>query len=168
MQFGTNHASMSNLPFPPSTEDGGGVAPLPRPAPSYYEDITLNERFQLTVSMHCTLYNSCPCPSLLFMPSLRPPSWQHSLGGSYFGYPWRLPAVQRLRRQTRVGTIASTGAANSGEMRLQCEILGLLQRGCLGDCALQGSDGTTHLHEVRTKLHEYRCDAWELVRYLSR
>ncbi|CAN0435737.1 unnamed protein product [Pylaiella littoralis] len=73
---------------------------------------------------------------------------KHSLGGSYFVYPWRLPAVQRLRRQTHVGTIASTGAANSEEMRLQCDILGLLQRGCLGHCALQDSDGCTSLHQV--------------------
>lgn len=77
--------------------------------------------------------------------------WQHSVGGGYFGYAWRIPAVQRLKRQTHVGTIASTGAANSGEMELQCQILGLLQRGCLGNCALQGDDGTTRLHEVHAQ-----------------
>lgn len=70
------------------------------------------------------------------------------MGGGYFGFPWRNSAVQRLKRQTHVGTIASTGAANSGEMALQCEILGLLQKGCLGNCAIEGEDGNTFMQKV--------------------
>ncbi|CAN0092719.1 unnamed protein product, partial [Ectocarpus fasciculatus] len=73
---------------------------------------------------------------------------KHSVGGSYFGWPWRTQAVQRLKRQTHVGTLASTGACCQGEIGLQCEILGLLQRGCVGECMLTDDDGTTYLQEV--------------------
>ncbi|CAN0322388.1 unnamed protein product, partial [Ectocarpus sp. 13 AM-2016] len=73
---------------------------------------------------------------------------KHSVGGGYFGWPWRTQAVQRLKRQTHVGTLASTGACCQGEIGLQCEILGLLQRGCLGECMLTEDDGTTYLQEV--------------------
>ncbi|CAB1111131.1 unnamed protein product [Ectocarpus sp. CCAP 1310/34] len=86
-------------------------------------------------------------------------------------------AVQRLRRQTHVGTLPSTGAScqgvfqrlgtisccslktswklfaftaehAQGEIGLQCEILGLLQSGCLGECMLRDDDGATSKHEV--------------------
>ncbi|CAB1108696.1 unnamed protein product [Ectocarpus sp. CCAP 1310/34] len=56
-------------------------------------------------------------------------------------------AVQRLRRQTHVGTLASTGASCQGEIGLQCEILGLLQRACLGECMLR-DDGAISKHEL--------------------
>ncbi|CAB1107711.1 unnamed protein product [Ectocarpus sp. CCAP 1310/34] len=67
--------------------------------------------------------------------------------GTYFGWPWRSQAVQRLRRQMHVGTLAGTGATCQGEIGLQCEILGLLQRGRLGECMLMDDDGAISKHE---------------------
>lgn len=81
--------------------------------------------------------------------SLNCRDWQHSIGGSYFGYPWRTQAVQRLKQQTHVGTLASRGACSQGEIGLQCEILGLLQQGCLGLCKVTGEEGGMLEQEVR-------------------
>ena len=74
---------------------------------------------------------------------------QHSVGASYFGWPWRTQAVQRLKRQTHVGTIASPGACGQGEVGLQCEIVGLLQKGCVGECRIPGGAGSTKKKKVR-------------------
>lgn len=57
--------------------------------------------------------------------------------------------MQRLKRQTHIGTLASTGASNQGEIGLQCEIIGLLQKGCFGTCRLTDSDGTAFEEQVR-------------------
>lgn len=79
---------------------------------------------------------------------------QHSIGGSYFGWAWRTPAVQRLKHQTHVGTLASPGACSQGETGLQCEILGLLQNGCLGRCKLTDEEGAAFEQEVRSTFTE--------------
>ncbi|CAN0332590.1 unnamed protein product, partial [Scytosiphon promiscuus] len=73
---------------------------------------------------------------------------KHSIGGSYIGWPWRNQAVQRLKRQTHVATLASAGTCCQGEIGLQCEILGLLQQGCVGDCRLAPGGGSTLAEEV--------------------
>ena len=77
---------------------------------------------------------------------------QHSIGGSYVGWAWRTQAVQRLKSQTHVATLASGGACCEGEIGLQCEVLGLLQQGCLGQCRLQGDDGAACDQEVRRRV----------------
>lgn len=74
---------------------------------------------------------------------------QHSIGGSYFGWGWRSQAVQRLKNQTHVGTLATPGARSEGENGLQCEILGLLQQGCLGRRVLRDEQGARSEEEVR-------------------
>ncbi|CAM9224271.1 unnamed protein product, partial [Hapterophycus canaliculatus] len=73
---------------------------------------------------------------------------KHSIGGSYFGSPSRTQAVQRLKRQTHVATLAIAGACSQGEIGLQCEILGLLQKGCLGQCRLAEDGGAALAQEV--------------------
>ncbi|CAN0288031.1 unnamed protein product, partial [Scytosiphon promiscuus] len=73
---------------------------------------------------------------------------KHSIGGSYFGWAWRDQAVQRLKRQTHVATLASAGACCQGEIGLQSQILGLLQQGCLGCCMLADDEGATRVEEV--------------------
>ncbi|CAN0172214.1 unnamed protein product, partial [Scytosiphon promiscuus] len=73
---------------------------------------------------------------------------KHSIGGSYFGWPWRTLSVQRLKHQTHPATFASGGACCPGEIGLQCEILGLLQQGCVGRCRLTDGEGTTFEQEV--------------------
>ncbi|CAB1106243.1 unnamed protein product [Ectocarpus sp. CCAP 1310/34] len=73
---------------------------------------------------------------------------KHSVGGSYFGWAWRAPAVQRLKHQSHVGTLASPGACCRGEIGLQCEVLGLLQNGCLGRAKLTDQEGAAFEQEV--------------------
>ncbi|CAB1113668.1 unnamed protein product [Ectocarpus sp. CCAP 1310/34] len=73
---------------------------------------------------------------------------KHSIGGSYFGWGWRSQAVQRLKNQTHVGTLATPGARSEGENGLQCEILGLLQQGCLGRRVLRDEQGARSEEEV--------------------
>jgi len=73
---------------------------------------------------------------------------QHSVGGSYFGWPWRIQAVQRLKRQTQVATLASPGACNQGEVALQSEVIGRLQQGCVGRCWCTNDEGRPIQQEV--------------------
>ncbi|CAB1108532.1 unnamed protein product [Ectocarpus sp. CCAP 1310/34] len=60
----------------------------------------------------------------------------------------RSQAVQRLKNQTHVGTLATPGARSEGENGLQCEILGLLQQGCLGRRVLRDEQGARSEEEV--------------------
>lgn len=75
-----------------------------------------------------------------------------SIGGGYFGWAWRNNAVQRRRRETHVGTIADTGACYEGEIGYQCDILGMLQKGCLAKVRVQADDGTINLVKVRQQI----------------
>ncbi|CAB1103965.1 unnamed protein product [Ectocarpus sp. CCAP 1310/34] len=76
---------------------------------------------------------------------------KHSIGGSCFGWAWRTPAVQRLKHQTHVGTLARPGACSQGETGLQCEILVLLQNGYLGRCKLTDEEGAAFEQELRSR-----------------
>ena len=73
---------------------------------------------------------------------------KQSIGGGYFGWAWRNNAVQRKRSQTHVGTIAATGACYEGEIGYQCDILGMLQKGCLAKVRVQADNGSIILIKV--------------------
>lgn len=73
----------------------------------------------------------------------------NSIGGGYFGWAWRNNAVQRKRREAHVGTIASTGACYEGEIGFQCDILGILQKGCLAKVRVEANDGATKFVKVK-------------------
>lgn len=94
-------------------------------------------------------YFSAPCNWLNDAFNATRQAVKKSIGGGYFGWAWRNNAVQRKRRETHVATIAATGACYEGEIGYQCDILGMLQKGCLAKVRVQADDGTMNLVKVR-------------------
>lgn len=72
-----------------------------------------------------------------------------TVGGPYFGWAWNSLGLQRRKRETHVGTVASPGASCEGEMILQCSIVRELQRGCITTASVPATDGSCKELEVR-------------------
>ena len=65
---------------------------------------------------------------------------------------WISLTLQRKRDQPHVATVASPHTSCEGEMALQSEILGKLQRGCIAVVTLREPDGELNKHKVSLNL----------------
>ncbi|CAM9711111.1 unnamed protein product [Laminaria digitata] len=71
-----------------------------------------------------------------------------SVGGTYMGWGWNSMALQRRRTETHVVTVASPGACCEGEIELQCDVLGELQKGCNAEVRVLLATGESFLQKV--------------------
>ena len=58
-------------------------------------------------------------------------------------------ALQRRGDGARVVTVASPGASCEGEMEIQLDVLGEMQKGCIAEVQMRRADGSFYLQKVR-------------------
>lgn len=69
------------------------------------------------------------------------PFLQNAVGGTYVGMGSTSLALQRRRGQANVVAVASNGCSCTGEMELQCQVMGELQKGSIAIVEMPAVDG---------------------------